>query len=77
MFPIYKGIFEKSGILDTTPLHNLFDKYVKEYGPIPKRDVFFGAVDATTGSYLVFDRNTPEYTKAMLSSGSMPAAFPT
>lgn len=77
MFPIYKGIFEKSGILDTSPLHNLLDKFVTKYGPTPKRDVFFGAVDATSGSYIVFDRNTPDYAKAILSSASMPAAFPT
>ena len=77
MFPIYNGIFEKSGILDTTPLHNLLDKFVKQFGSTPKRDVFFCAVDATSGSYIVFDRNTPEYAKAILSSASMPAAFPT
>lgn len=77
MWPIYTGIFERSGILDTTPLFNLLTKFVKQYGPTPKRDIFFGSVDATSGSYLVFDRNTPDYVKAIISSASMPAAFPT
>jgi predicted acylesterase/phospholipase RssA len=36
----------------------------------------FNAADANSGSYIQFDENATNFTKAVVSSGSMPFVFP-
>ena len=38
--------------------------------------MFFSSVDANTGSYVVFDKDASDFSKAIVSSASIPFAFP-
>lgn len=57
-------------------MYDFVDRFLKIYGPKAKRDVFFSSVDANTGSYVIFDKDASDIIKAIVSSASIPFAFP-
>lgn len=70
---------EKSGIFDTSPLHNLLEGIFKSHNYSLKRNLVTGAVDAETGHIVETDfgeLNQDEYSTAIVSSASVPGIFP-
>jgi len=73
---VITGFFEKTGLLDTQPLHDFVTKFYAKYGPEIKRMIAISAVDADSGSVLIFNETTSDPIKAVMSSAAIPFAFP-
>lgn len=73
---VMTGIRKESGILDNSPLiaylHNIFTEYNYDL----KRKVVFSCADANRGIYVTFNETNPDPIKAIISSASIPFAFP-
>lgn len=70
------GVLRESGVLDTSPLFKFIEDFFTEFGPDIKRRLVVSSVDAVNGDYVLFNETTPEPAKAVLSSASIPFAFP-
>jgi predicted acylesterase/phospholipase RssA len=74
---VVDSLFSKSGFLDDAPLLETVSKFV---GANPlKRKLLASAVDVESGHYIAidFDDLKPEeYASAIVSSASVPFAFP-
>ena len=71
-------IFEKPGILDTSPAVPFLASLVKDLGSI-KRRFTMATVDVGTGEYIGWDQKSVSFEElphAAFASGSMPAIFP-
>ena len=72
------ALFNKPGMLDTSPAINYMTELIAPYKEI-KRRFTVAAVDANTGDYEVFDQTNvtfEELPQAGFSSGSIPTVFP-
>lgn len=70
------GVLRESGVLDTSPLLKFIEDFWKEFGPVIKRRLVVSSVDALNGDYVLFNETTDDPAKAILSSASIPFAFP-
>ena len=73
---LLKGLTKESGLFTTDPGIEYLAGEVKKHGSKVHRKIGLSCVDAVTGSYHVFNENTENLAKAMVSSGSIPFVFP-
>lgn len=73
---IVTGVIRESGVLDTSPLLKFVEDFFKEFGPDIRRRLVVSSVDAINGDYVLFNETTEEPSRAILSSASIPFAFP-
>lgn len=76
---IIHGLLHESGLLDDSPLFNLLSEVINTAPNGVQRKFVVSAADTITGGYRTFDESTPfeDLPTAFISSGSMPAVFPT
>jgi predicted acylesterase/phospholipase RssA len=65
----------KTGVFDDSPLFNTINTIFSKVFPI-KRLWKIGSVDFNSGSFVTFNETEPDIVKAVISSGSIPLAFP-
>mmetsp|Transcript_26513 Transcript_26513/g.40485 ORF Transcript_26513/g.40485 Transcript_26513/m.40485 type:complete len:288 (-) Transcript_26513:187-1050(-) len=70
------GVTSKSGVLDDSPLFEFITQVYEDHDYEIKRKIAVSCVDVNTGDYVVFDETEPEIVKAVVSSASIPFAFP-
>ena len=73
-----QGVFNESGVFDTTPLVNLITKVLHDAGKIYKK-VTISSVDTNTGEYITSDEVTvpfEELPERVVASASIPFVFP-
>jgi predicted acylesterase/phospholipase RssA len=70
------GLLQKSGIWDTTPLSNLLTSIFSKFNYQLKRKITVSCADVNTGNYVTFDETHEDYPKMIVSSASIPFAFP-
>jgi len=73
-----QGVFNESGVFDTTPLMNLVTNILHEQGKIYKK-VTVSSVDSNTGEYITSDEATvpfEEMAERVVASASIPFVFP-
>lgn len=78
-YETYQALFNKSSVLDTSPLREELNKQLKIFDHKIWRKLVVGATDMETGAELVFDfddLNPDEYVDAVLGSASVPVVFP-
>jgi len=71
------GLLTHSGVYNDTPLLNYLDDLFAGYGGKARRKVGFSCANAVNGGYHVFDETSPNLTRAIVSSASIPFVFPT
>jgi len=69
------GIDNKSGVFNNTPMHSYLQNYINE-GYKVSRKIDYACVDAVSGNYVTFNETNSKPVKAILSSASIPFAFP-
>lgn len=73
---IVTGLTRESGVFDTTPLYNFLTTVFESFGNIIKRKFVVSCADVNTGNYITFNETVSDPAKAVLSSSSIPFAFP-
>jgi predicted acylesterase/phospholipase RssA len=73
---IITGLLDYSGVFDTSPLMNLMDTIFKSFNYELKRKITVSCADVNTGNYVTFDETHPDYAKMIVSTASIPFAFP-
>jgi predicted acylesterase/phospholipase RssA len=73
---IVTGLLKKSGIFDTSAGIKTIAGIFAQFDNKIERKIAVSCVDANTGAYVVFNETTHNPVKAVISSSSIPFAFP-
>lgn len=73
---IVTGLLHYSGVFDTSPLMNLLEGIFKDHNYELKRKITVSCADVNSGDYITFDETHENYSKMVVSSASIPFAFP-
>ena len=76
-FGILTGLFSESGIFDDSPATAFLKSVFEQFGYEIHRRVAISCVDVVSGAYTVFNETVSDPVKAIVSSSSLPALFPT
>ena len=76
IFGMIRGIFYKTGVLNTQPFNNFADNYFKKHGGKIKRMAGVAAANIENGNFKVWNETEPNFAKAAVSSSSIPFVFP-
>lgn len=73
---ILTGLVSKSGIFDTSVGMKTIEGIFGQFNDTIQRKIAVSCVDANSGAYVVFNESTHNPAKAVISSASIPFAFP-
>jgi len=73
---IITGLDKESGVFDDSPLHDFIQNVYDDFGDELKRKITVSCADVNTGNYIVFNETSTDIPKSVVSSASIPFAFP-